>query len=327
MDRRKRKNLFYPSPSYLNKRIALTTGDPEGVGKWVASQALKKLGPQKSFQFVIWTEKQAKTLNLPNFQTLVFEQYPQNLKGLFKEDRVLHIKSPGGPGDWLEKATKLCLQKKFSALVTGPVSKKAMKQNKHKALSQTALLKKLCQKKRLFMCFRGFFFNTVLLTDHIPLKKISVRKTDLKECITLSLSARKFLNKNLQNKPLGLLGLNPHSGEEGLIGMEEEKILKPLLKNFSSKEVQGPLVPDSAFFKKNWNLYSFFIALYHDQGLIPFKIIHDHKGFAQTLGLPFLRLGVDHGTGLNLKKKEISSTSFFKALKEAIRLTSLPSAF
>ena len=110
---------------------------------------------------------------------------------------------------------------------------------------------------------------------------------------------------------MGVLGLNPHAGEGGLIGKEEEDILKPLIKTFSPKEVQGLLVPDAAFLKKNWDLYSFFIALYHDQGLIPFKMIHSHRGFAQTLGLPFLRLGVDHGTGIGLKHREISSESFF----------------
>ena len=146
-----------------------------------------------------------------------------------------------------------------------------MKKNKHKALSQTALLKILCNKKNLFMCFRGALFNSILFTDHIPLKKVSIDKTKFKDFLSLALKARIFLKPSLRKKPLGVLGLNPHAGEGGLIGGEEEEILKPLLKTFSPKEVQGPLCPDTAFLKKNWKLYSFFIALYHDQGAYPFQ--------------------------------------------------------
>ncbi len=322
MGGRKKDFFFYSSPFPLRNRLALTTGDPFGVGQQVVGEALENLGPKKGFQFFVWTDKKAKTLNISDFQTLVFKTSQQALKSSFKENHILQIKSSGSPGDWLEEASKLCLTKKLSALITGPVSKAVMKKTKQKALSQTALLKILCRKQNLFMCFRGHYFNIILFTDHIPLKKISIHKRKFKDLLLLALKARAFLKPSLQKKPLAVLGLNPHAGEEGLIGTEEETVIKPLLKMFSPKEVQGPLAPDSAFLRKNWSSYSFFIALYHDQGLIPFKTIHPHKGFAQTLGLPFLRLGVDHGTGIGLKKKEVSSESFFKALKEAIRIIS-----
>ena len=172
------------------------------------------------------------------------------------------------------------------------------------------------------MCFRGEKFNVVLLTDHIPLKKLAIRPSALRNCLRLALKHRALLAPALQKKALGVLGLNPHAGEEGLMGREEEDIIKPLLKEFPQEEVQGPLSPDSAFLRKNHKLYSFFIALYHDQGLIPFKAAHAHTGFAQSLGLPFLRLGVDHGAGLTLKGDGVCSDSFFAALKEAVRLVS-----
>ena len=320
MDRRKRGGFFYYPPPSVKNRLALTAGDPEGIGKFIIKTALQKLGWKKNFQFVVWTEKKAKTLKVPAFQTLVFKTSKQALESPFNEQNILQIKNPRGPGKQLEEAAKLCLDNSLSALITGPTRKVSLVKTKYKAISQTVLLKKLCRKKDLFMCFRGAFFNTILLTDHIPLKRLSVNKTKLKELLLLALEARQFLKASLQQKPLGVLGLNPHAGEGGLIGEEEKKTLKPLFKSFSPKEVQGPLCPDSAFLKKNWNLYSFFIALYHDQGLIPFKMTHSHKGFVQTLGLPFLRLGVDHGTGRGLRKNEISSESFFQAIKEALRL-------
>ena len=319
MDRGKKESFCHPPASFLKNRIALTTGDPKSIGRFVISEALKKTGPQKNFQFLVWTEKQSKTLKIPKFQTASFKTGALALQSPFKESQILQVKSSKSPGDWVEEAARFCLKKKLSALITGPVSKKTIKKNRLKALSQTSLLKKLCKKKNVFMCFRGTFFNTVLFSDHIPLKDISLEKRPLKTCLSLALKSRSYLKPSLQNKPLGLLALNPHAGEAGLIGKEEQKILKPLLSSFSSKEVQGPLCPDSAFLKKNWEKYSFFIALYHDQGLIPFKMAHSHTGFTQTLGLPFLRLGVDHGTGLGLKKEEISSASFLTALKEVLK--------
>ena len=314
------KGVFsYHSSFPVKNRLALTTGDPLGIGQKITAQALTRLGPKKAFQFLVWTKDSAPILHLPKFKTVVFKTSLQALKSPFKENHILQIKNPGGPGDHLEEAGHLCLKKELSALLTGPVSKISMKKHRYKAIGQTTLLKLLCRKKNVFMCFRGDHFNTILLTDHIPLKQVSIEKNQLKECLSLALKAREFLKPSLQNKPLGVLGLNPHAGERGLIGKEDMR-LKDFLKEFPSRQVQGPLVPDAAFLKKNWKLYSFFIALYHDQGLIPFKMIHSHKGFAQTLGLPFLRLGVDHGTGRGLKDKEISSESFFNGLKEAIKI-------
>ena len=318
MDRRTKKKFLYKKNFSLKNRIALTTGDPKGVGLFIAKQALTKLGPKKNFQFIVWTDRRAKTLKVPSFKSLVFKNSSQAFKSEFKEKHLLQIKSEGGPGEWLLSAGKRALTQEVSALITGPVNKSQLK--KHRAVGQTDLLKKQSQSKDVFMCFRGEAFNVILLTDHIPFKKIKIDKQKLQRLLKLALLKRKLLIPSLQKKALAVLGLNPHAGEEGILG-SEEKNLKSLLKNW--KEVKGPLSPDTAFIKKHWGKYSFFIALYHDQGLIPFKLIHNHSGFAQSLGLPFLRLGVDHGTGRGLKNKEISSHSFFLALKESMRLVRL----
>ena len=124
-------------------------------------------------------------------------------------------------------------------------------------------------------------------------------------------------------KPLGVLGLNPHAGEEGLLGREEIEILKPTMARFSEEDLKGPLSPDAAFLKKNWSAYSFFIALYHDQGLIPFKMIHAHKGAAFSLGLPFIRTSVDHGTGIGLKSKDALPDSLLSALRYNLKFVRL----
>ncbi|MEK6554999.1 MAG: 4-hydroxythreonine-4-phosphate dehydrogenase PdxA, partial [Bdellovibrionota bacterium] len=128
----------------------------------------------------------------------------------------------------------------------------------------------------------------------------------------------------LAKKPLALVGLNPHSGEGGLIGNEEISVLNPVLKSLNEKglKIEGPLVPDSAFLKTNWKKYSFFICPYHDQALIPFKMIHGQDmGVHMTLGLPFVRTSVDHGTAKDIfNKNKANPGSMIDAIKWAMQL-------
>ena len=188
------------------------------------------------------------------------------------------------------------------------------------APGQTHILKSLCRAEDVFMAFLGRFFHVLLFTDHIPLKNISLDPKKLRRFLDLALEARRLLPPARRQKPVGLLGLNPHAGEGGLTGGEERDILLPLLKSFPKGQIEGPLSPDSAFLKKNWGRYSFYAALYHDQGLIPFKAAHFPDGAAINIGLPFLRLGAAYGTGSGLKDSEVSEASMLMALREAARL-------
>ena len=310
----------------LKHRLALTAGEPLGVGAFVIKKSLEHLGPVKNFQFCVWANSK-QSFKIKGFKTLTFTKIKQALNKPFDEKEILHITSQdsckellgqGLPGPQLQQAVKLCLNKKLSGLVTGPVSKTLLQKSHKNIVGQTSLLKVLANNKKLYMCFRGHLFNVILFSDHVCFKSVKVKANEFKSFLKLCLKARQFLPLKDRQKPLGVLGLNPHAGEGGLLGLEEKHVISPVLKLFT--DVEGPLVPDAAFLKKNWAKYSFFVALYHDQGLIPFKMAHQHKGFAQTLGLSFLRLGVDHGTGKGLKTTEICYHSFYKALKEAIRL-------
>ncbi|MCB0363235.1 MAG: 4-hydroxythreonine-4-phosphate dehydrogenase PdxA, partial [Bdellovibrionales bacterium] len=135
---------------------------------------------------------------------------------------------------------------------------------------------------------------------------------------------RKLLKPSLREKPIALVGLNPHAGEDSLIGNEEEKIFLTALKEADRNKiaVEGPLVPDAAFSPENWSRYSVFVCPYHDQGLIPFKMIHGQKsGVHITMGLPFVRTSVDHGTAKNIfGKNRANPNSMVEALKWAIML-------
>ena len=312
-------NSFFPVLPVKN-RVGITTGDPEGIGRIVTQKVFGKLAPKKNFQFLIWTSNKSTPLKSAFFQTKVFSTPERALKEPFSEHILLEIKSSRAAGYWVEKAARLCLEGRLSSLVTGPLSKETLYKSHPGVVGHTGLLKRISQVEDVFMVFLGSYFHVILLTDHVPLKDLELKKKKLRMLLKQALLFRDFLKIK---KPLGVLGLNPHAGEEGLLGKEEQSILKPVLLEFSSKEVKGPLSPDAAFLRKNWKSYSFFIALYHDQGLIPFKMIHSHKGAGFSLGLPFIRTSVDHGTGIGLKPKEILPDSLVAALRQNLKLVQL----
>lgn len=321
MDKRTKNKFFYKNSFPLNSRIAITTGTPQGVGMHIAAKTLAHLGPQNHFQFLLWSCPQTAPMKVRKFKTKVFQSSQQALKEPFQKQTLLEIKSSQPPWAWVKEASLLCLKGESQALITGPIDKQSMKHNPYKAVSQTPLLQALSKTPDVFMAFMGKHFHVILLTDHCPLKKVHVQKSKLLTLLKLALSHRSLLDSKKRTKPLGLLGLNPHGGEGGLLGTEEKRWMQPLVqKHFSPQEVQGPLSPDHAFLKKNWEKYSFYIALYHDQGLIPFKTIHNHKGYVYALGLPFLRFGVDHGTGYGLKPAEISWDSFLQATQACLKI-------
>jgi 4-hydroxythreonine-4-phosphate dehydrogenase len=223
-------------------------------------------------------------------------------------EQLYVIERDDNPTQWVYESTLLCTQYPNCSLVTAPLSKETSLLSSHQVVGHTDLFRKTFPQEHIFMAFLGPSFNIALLTDHIPLH--SVTKTCTKELLQLGIdSCLKFrgqLSKKLQNLPIAILGMNPHGGENGIIG-SEELAFKEVISSYGDL-VEGPLVPDAAFLKKNWPLYSLFLCLYHDQGLIPFKMIHGQdSGIQVSMGLPFLRTSVDHGTAKTLFNKNLAN--------------------
>ena len=310
------------------KSIHITTGDLNGIGLEVSLKALRKIGPKKETCFVLWRAAGAKKEILNLIDKNPLKHVPISEKAFLalsekaqkKENTLWDIAAPPTPALWVKKASQLCLKDNtHSALVTGPLSKTQMQKEGFKERGHTDLLKKLDRKKYLFMTFIGDVFNITLLTGHLPLKKVCWSREHLHKCIALCL---KWREKNFfplkPFKKLGVLGLNPHAGEEGLIGKEDILLKKQLLK--WQKKVEGPLVPDTAFLQKNRKKYFMYIGLYHDQGLIPFKILHERKSFQISLGLSFLRSSVSHGTAKDLfGKNKADEESMKRAMLYAVK--------
>ena len=162
--------------------------------------------------------------------------------------------------------------------------------------------------------------KVTLVTIHVPLKEISKLLTEEKIIDTVKItydSLQKWWG--IENPRVAVCGLNPHAGEQGVLGDEEIKIITPAIQKLSLEgyTVEGPLVPDAVFHQAYEGKFDAVVCMYHDQGLIPFKMLHFRDGVNVTLGLPIIRTSPDHGTGFDIVGKGIADPS---SMKEAIRL-------
>ncbi|WII73006.1 4-hydroxythreonine-4-phosphate dehydrogenase PdxA [Bdellovibrio sp. 22V] len=312
-------------------RIALTTGDVDGIGFEVTAKALHHLGPQKNAQLILWrsenVDKRYLRLIDQKFERITVDSLEEALK--IDGPYLVDIASDLSPAHWVEISAKACLAKKIDGIATAPLSKTSIKEAGFKDLGHTDILKRLSKSHFVNMGFVGSKFNVVLTTAHIPVAKISksLNFKILSESLLNANDLRKKLPANQQKKPIAILGLNPHAGEKGLIGTEELSLF-PHIKDFARDNkipVDGPLVPDAAFFPTNWKKYSVYLALYHDQGLIPFKTIHGQdSGVHMTLGIPFVRTSVDHGTAKDIfGQNKANPHSMIDAIRWAIKLARL----
>lgn len=312
-------------------RIAITTGDTDGIGLEVAAKALAKIGSKEGITFFLWRHPRCspKFLHMIDrrFKRVTVSSWPEALKVPVESRRqLIDISSHLPPPIWVETSAQAAHFGHIDAITTGPLSKTAITSAGLSDMGHTGILKRVSKSKELFMGFIGDRFNVVLATGHIPISQVTEKLTAsrLKGAVEAADRMRAILDRKVQSRPMALLGLNPHSGEEGMIGSTEKEIHHAVLSEAKAAKIplDGPLVPDAAFFKENWKKYSVFVANYHDQGLIPFKMIHGQEsGIHMTLGLPFIRTSVDHGTAKDIFGKGRADPSSMRlAIEYAVKL-------
>lgn len=294
----------------MTKTYLITPGELNSIGLEVTLKALSSIEINDSYIFYTQEsllQEHIKTISL-NFTPLEIKEVRTDLNA-----GVYFINSKKTPVEWFKEACSLCASNSDQmALITGPLVKSSF--NNAKILGHTEYLRSLYKDSNLFMTFFGESYNCLLLNDHIPLKEVpsSISIDKIKEAL-------KLINSFPSSKKNALLGLNPHAGENGLLGHEEQTIHKEVCSN--NESLEGPLSPDGFFSKDIYKKYSFIIANYHDQGLIPFKLINGFKASQATLGLPFVRTSVDHGTSEALYMKSTANPdSMIHAIKLAQEL-------
>ncbi|MBS0000008.1 MAG: 4-hydroxythreonine-4-phosphate dehydrogenase PdxA [Cyclobacteriaceae bacterium] len=210
----------------------------------------------------------------------------------------------------LEKATEDLMNEKIDALVTGPVNKKLIQRDTFNFAGQTEYITAKVQQGESMMMMVSDLLKVGLVTNHLPISEVASSITP--EIIS---SKIKIFLKSLKNdfgisKPrIAVLGLNPHAGEDGLLGKEEKEIILPMIEEFRNKGylVQGPYPSDGFFGVAQYRTFDGVIAMYHDQGLIPFKTMFFDEGVNFTAGLNVIRTSPDHGTAYNLAGKNVAS--------------------
>lgn len=197
----------------------------------------------------------------------------------------------------------LALSGETQAIVTCPINKIAMNMAGYHYNGHTELLAERTQTKRYAMMLAGERLRVVLVTIHMPFievaKTISIEKiVDLIRLTDHSLKTR----FGIQSPRIAVAGLNPHASEEGMFGTEEKEIISPAIDIVKSEgmEVKGPFPPDTVYYHAVKGAFDVVVSMYHDQGLIPFKLIHFEDGVNTTLGLPIIRTSVDHGTAYDI---------------------------
>ncbi len=313
------------------KNLLVTTGDADGVGFEVAAKSLVQL-PAVFFKsnriFLFVTDKyQTKYfellkkhffLNVVTTTSLDFDLWDLSAKS--KKPVLNFVIATDSPADWILNLAKICLENSTTtALVTGPLSKTLIKDAGYSFIGHTEILAHVSKTKSLYMGFVGKYFNVLLLTGHVPLSRVSkeLKRIDWKGVFNITHAFRRGLSQ--RRKPVAIVGVNPHAGEKGMISTGEEDYLSKQIKlDKYGLNIKGPLVPDAAFMKSNWDKYSVYLCPYHDQGLIPFKAIHGQdSGVHVTLGLPFVRTSVDHGTAKEIFGKNLANPN---SMKEALLL-------
>lgn len=222
----------------------------------------------------------------------------------------------------LHQATKALKDKNIDGLVTGPIHKKNIQSPEFNFTGHTPYLKNIFGVNDVAMIMTSSNLRVCPLTEHVPINEISKHIT--KQNITSKII---ILNESLQrdfgiNKPrIAVLGLNPHAGDDGIIGNEEINIIKPAIKEMRDKNILvfGPYSADAFFARAQYKTFDVVLAMYHDQGLIPFKSLCIGEGVNYTAGLPAVRTSPDHGTAFDIAGKGIADiSSFFAATFECI---------
>ena len=229
---------------------------------------------------------------------------------------------------WLKEGAERCLRQELDALVTAPVSKQSIIQAGQAFIGQTEFLSELSRASRTAMMLlghddRGRWLRVALATTHVPIKLVADQVTRIRVETAIELAAQACRDLGLPRARVGVCGLNPHAGEGGELGDEEIRVIGPAILALQRRQcdVVGPVSADALFHRAYHGEFDAVVAMYHDQGLAPLKMVAFESGVNWTLGLPFIRTSPDHGTAYDIAGRGVADpSSMIAAIQLAIQL-------
>ena len=318
-------------------RLAVSIGDPNGIGPEVTLKALASLdlslstpvvlSPHPLFQqlyndrhnVLCTSNGQQPTINYISGHEQVMDGAINVLASFESWTNLEWTDSNYGQNTPLAgeismqsvlAGIQLCLNKQASALVTAPISKESIQLAGFEVPGHTEYLMEQTGAEDVVMMLSGRGLNVCLLTTHVPLKSVLSHINEATIRSKIKVICSHFATHIPNRTPkIALLGINPHAGDGGVLGDEEQKIIEPVLMSFQDNpnvELTGPFPADAFFGRKHFLEVDVVLAAYHDQGLAPFKLWSMGKGVNCTLGLPFIRTSPDHGTAFDIAGKWIA---------------------
>lgn len=323
-------------------RLAITMGDFNGIGPEIILKSLPKIQESEATPVIIGKrgvfEFYANKLNLP-----IPDYYHINDAGLIRDEAVnLLDDSPVNPieptpGELsktagkeamlaVEKGIECCLQNQADALITAPISKEAVNKAGYRIPGHTEFLAEKTGTDQYLMTMVHDQLRMGLVTTHIPVSDIAKEIDTNRILKNIGIMNRSLKDDfNISQPRIAVLGLNPHAGDGGIIGKEEKTIIQPALSQAQSNNIDasGPFPADGFFGSRMYRQYDGVLAMYHDQGMGPFKTISFGSGVNYTAGLPIIRTSPDHGTAFDIAgENKANPDSFLAASKLAIKLSS-----
>jgi 4-hydroxythreonine-4-phosphate dehydrogenase len=324
-------------------KVGITIGDFNGIGPEIILKALSDSRLYQSFTPILYGSSRIlnhykKLINLEDVHFLGIKDagaaIPRkfNLISLTKDELVVEPGRVTDKAGWLafeslERAVKDLASNKIDVLVTAPINKKNIQQEGFKFPGHTEYLAKYSNVDEALMLMCTENLRVGVVTGHIPLSEVPSKITE-KAIVGKLMAMDKTLKQDfsIQKPRIAVLGLNPHAGDDGLLGMEDKNVITPAIDRARAEGVFaiGPFSADGFFAGKAWqDQFDAVLAMYHDQGLIPFKHIAGDSGVNFTAGLPIVRTSPGHGTAYDIAGKGIADeNSFRQALYMAIDIYS-----
>jgi 4-hydroxythreonine-4-phosphate dehydrogenase len=295
-------------------------GDPAGVGPEIILKALSDERTVALGRWIIvgerWVfDETARSLgiSLPQRDGLIIRDL-----GVLDRKELVTGKASAACGraavEYVRVATELCLSGEADAMVTAPLNKEAVVMSGRAFSGHTEYIAELCGVSDSRMLLASERLRVVHVTTHVPLSQAC--RLDMSRIVrTIELGYEAARGMGIDQPRIGVCGLNPHAGEHGLFGNEDEDVIRPAVEAARKKGIscEGPLAPDTTFLKAARGGYDLVIAMYHDQGHIPMKLLDFEHTVNVSLGLPIIRTSVDHGTAFDIAGKNQADPTNMKA--------------
>tara|TARA_S200000501_G_scaffold333558_1_gene337052 strand:+ start:83 stop:1024 length:942 start_codon:yes stop_codon:yes gene_type:complete len=307
--------------------LGITLGDPCGIGPEITAKALDFFSKKNlPYKFIVIGNKSSfiKACKISGIQTNMncIKEFVDIEADIKYENSPTKI---GGEVSYkaICKSANLFKEKLINAIVTAPISKMSLHLAGHTFDGHTGLLSYLFNSNTPYLMLANKKFSTLHVTCHMSLSSALTEISEKKILETIKIGYKHFSKLGVKSPKIAICGLNPHAGEEGIFGKEEINIIKPAILRARGIgiDVVGPISADIIFRKANLGQFDLVIANYHDQGHIPVKLIYFDQSVNVTLGVPFIRTSVDHGTAFDISyKNQARARNMVAAIIYAVKM-------